>query len=91
MPHYPQRGEKVAYDVDTKGEKLVMDYLHINIFDVQELPIDYYLYFMRQAYIHKLSQTKDGREYLKNCWRMEQTKPDRNKIREQMRKQRGRK
>lgn len=31
-------------------------------------------------------QTKEGREYLDNCWRMEQTKPDRKKLREKMRK-----
>lgn len=48
--------------------------------------IDLYLYFMREANIHKLMQTKEGREYLDNCWRMEQTKPDRKKLREKMRK-----
>lgn len=36
--------------------------------------------------LHKLMQTKEGREYLDNCWRMEQTKPDRKKLREKMRK-----
>ncbi len=68
-----------------------MDYLHINIFDIQDMQIDHYLYFMRQAFISENSKTKDGREYLKNCWRMEQTKPDRKKIREKIRQQRGRK
>lgn len=63
-----------------------LDYLNITIFDVQEMPIDLYLYFMREANIHKLMQTKEGREYLDNCWRMEQTKPDRKKLREKMRK-----
>lgn len=48
--------------------------------------IDLYLYFMREANIHRLMQTKEGREYLDNCWRMEQTKPDRKKLREKMRK-----
>lgn len=65
---------------------LAIDYLNITIFDVQEMPIDLYLYFMREANIHKLMQTKEGREYLDNCWRMEQTKPDRKKLREKMRK-----
>lgn len=63
-----------------------IDYLNITIFDVQEMPIDLYLYFMREANIHRLMQTKEGREYLDNCWRMEQTKPDRKKLREKMRK-----
>ena len=88
MPSYPGggSGDEVHYRLNTKGEKLVIDYLNITIFDVQEMPIDLYLYFMREANIHKLMQTKEGREYLDNCWRMEQTKPDRKKLREKMRK-----
>ena len=82
MPYYPGggSGDEVHYRLNTKGEKLVIDYLNITIFDVQEMPIDLYLYFMREANIHKLMQTKEGREYLDNCWRMEQTKPDRKKL-----------
>lgn len=84
MPRYPS-GEKAAcYEVETRGEKLVIDYLNINIYDVQEMPIDLYLYFLRQAYIYKLKQTEKGREYLENCWRMEQTKPDRKRLREKL-------
>lgn len=88
MPYYPGggSGDEVHYRLNTKGEKLVIDYLNITIFDVQEMPIDLYLYFLREANIHKLMQTKEGREYLDNCWRMEQTKPDRKKLREKMRK-----
>lgn len=88
MPYYPGggSGDEVHYRLNTKGEKLVIDYLNIAIFDVQEMPIDLYLYFMREANIHRLMQTKEGREYLDNCWRMEQTKPDRKKLREKMRK-----
>lgn len=88
MPYYPGggSGDEVHYRLNTKGEKLVIDYLNITIFDVQEMPIDLYLYFMREANIHKIMQTKEGREYLDNCWRMEQTKPDRKKLREKMRK-----
>ena len=86
MPHY-QTGEAEAahIKVETRAEKLVIDYLNINIFDVQEMPIDLYLYFMREAYIYELSKTKEGKEYLENCWRMEQTEPDRVKMREKMR------
>ena len=88
MPYYPGggSGDEVHYRLNTKGEKLVIDYLNFLISDVQEMPIDLYLYFMREANIHRLMQTKEGREYLDNCWRMEQTKPDRKKLREKMRK-----
>ena len=88
MPYYPGggSGDEVHYRLNTKGEKLVIDYLNITISDVQEMPIDLYMYFMRGANIQRLLQTKEGREYLDNCWRMEQTKPDRKKLREKMRK-----
>ena len=84
MPHYPTEDGGAHYKTQTRAEKLVIDYLNISIFDIQEMPIDLYMYFMREAYIHELSQTKEGKEYLENCWRMEQTEPDRKKIREKI-------
>jgi len=50
------------------------------------MPYDDYLYFMREAYIWKLNQTEEGREYLENCWRIKQTKPDRQALREKFSK-----
>lgn len=84
MPHYPTEDGGAHYKTQTRAEKLVIDYLNISIFDIQEMPIDLYMYFMREAYIHELSQKKEGKEYLENCWRMEQTEPDRKKIREKI-------
>lgn len=46
-----------------------------------------YLTYRRDAYIYYLEQTEDGREYLENAWRMEQVKPDRKALREQLRKE----
>lgn len=92
MPHYPNGQAEAAeytYTVDTRAEKLVIDYLNISIFDVQEMPIDLYLYFMRESYIYMLSQTENGRKYLEDCYRMTQTKPDREKIREKIKSQKG--
>ncbi len=40
-----------------------------------------YLIWRRDAYIYKLSRTEEGQEYLDNAWRMEQTKPERAKLR----------
>ena len=45
-----------------------MDYCHIDIYEVQEMEIDVYLFFMREAMIFENSKTEEGREYLKNCW-----------------------
>lgn len=40
-----------------------------------------YLQLRRDAYIHTLQQTEKGREYLENAWRLEQTEPERDKLR----------
>lgn len=84
MPFYPgEEGKRdIPYTLKTRGEKLVMDYCRLNIAQVQELQIDTYLFLMREAMIYENSRTEEGREYLHNCWRMEQTKPDRKAIRE---------
>lgn len=84
MPYYPRgdSGDGIPYTLATRPEKLVMDYCNIDIYEVQEMEIDIYLFFLREAMIFENSQTEEGREYLRNCWRIEQTKPDRQKLRE---------
>lgn len=72
----------MRYKTETSGEKLVMDYTRLNIFEIQDLDLDVYLFYMREAFIYKMNQTEKGREYLENCWRISQTKPDRKKLRE---------
>lgn len=66
-----------------------MDYCHIDIYEVQEIEIDVYLFFLREAMIYENSQSEEGRKYLKDCWRMEQTKPERGKLREKYGQKRG--
>ena len=60
-----------------------------DFYEVQEMEIDVYLFFMREAMIFENSKTEEGREYLKNCWRMEQTKPDREGLRKNFKKKGG--
>ena len=48
---------------------------------VEELDYIDYLIYRRDAFIHKLSQTEKGEEYLDNAWRLEQTEPDRGALR----------
>jgi len=42
---------------------------------------------LRDAYIYKLNQTQKGQEYLEKCWILEQTEPDRKKLRERFGKE----
>ena len=67
----------------------MIDYTGLNIWEVQELDLDLYLFFMREAFIHEMNQTEQGREYLANCWRIPQTEPDRKAIREKFKRRGG--
>ncbi len=58
-----------------------MDYCHLSVCEVQEMAIDLYLFFLREAMIFENAKTEEGRKYLKNCWRIEQTVPDRKRLR----------
>lgn len=56
---------------------------------VRKLDYLQYLIWRRDAYIYMLSRTEEGREYLDNAWRMEQTTPDRKALREQFGRKEG--
>jgi hypothetical protein len=38
---------------------------------------------LRDAFISKMRQTEEGREYLEDCWLITQTEPDRHKLRKE--------
>lgn len=48
------------------------------------MDLDVFLFMVREAFIYYNSRTEKGREYLENCWRMTQTKPDRKALREKV-------
>ena len=68
---------------------MVAEYTGLNLYQVRDLNYYEYLSLRRDAYIHKLSQTERGQEYLDNAWRMEQTKPDREALRRKLQKKGG--
>lgn len=43
-----------------------------------------YWLLLHDAVIYNHNQTEEGREYLDNCWRMEQTEPNRKRLREKI-------
>ena len=63
------------------------DYAGISLPEVRAMDYVDYLILRRDAYIHKLSQTEAGQEYLDNAWRMEQTQPDRARLRKELGKE----
>ena len=71
------------YIATTWGRRLVAEYSGLNFHQVGQLDYGTYLLWLRDAYIAGLNSTEDGRKYLDDCWRMEQTAPDRAKLRDQ--------
>jgi hypothetical protein len=63
-------------------EKLVFDYTGFNFAQIDDLNVFEYWAMLRDAVIYKYMQTKEGQEYLDRCWTLEQTKPDRARLRE---------
>ena len=74
------------YKSDTWAYSLVASYTGLNFLQIRELNYLHFLAWRRDAYINNLEQTETGREYLRNAWRMEQTKPDRAALRRKLRK-----
>ena len=65
------------------------EYTGLNFLQVGELNYLQYLIWRRDAYIHMLSRTEAGQEYLDNAWRCEQTKPDRAALRKKYGRKEG--
>ena len=61
---------------------MVVEYTGLNIQQIQDLDMDEYLYYFRDAFIHNLNQTDEGRKYLENAYYYKQTKPDRASLRQ---------
>lgn len=57
------------------------EYTGLSFLEVEALDYLQYLIWRRDAYIYMLNRTEEGKEYLNNAYRMEQTEPDRKKLR----------
>lgn len=76
------------YTISTWGERIVSEYTGLNFLQLEEVSYLRYLQWRRDAYIYRLNQTEEGREYLDNAWRMEQSKPDRIALRKKLKEER---
>ena len=65
----------------TWGPHLVAAYAGLNLHQVAQLDYGVYLQWLRDAYIYMLNGSEEGRAYLDDAWRMEQTEPDKDKLR----------
>jgi len=62
-------------------EKIVCKYTGCDFDRLESMKVFEYWLLLRDAVIYNYSQSEEGREYLDNCWRMEQTEPDREGLR----------
>ncbi|MDE5769681.1 MAG: hypothetical protein K2H29_11925 [Oscillospiraceae bacterium] len=90
MPYYPYSQNSTEhsyqYEISTFWKQLVAEYTGLNFLQIGDLNFLQYLAWRRDAFIRRLEQSEQGREYLDNAWRMEQTKPDRKALREKLTK-----
>lgn len=63
------------------------EYTGLNFLEIGKLDLIQFLLLRRDAFIYQCNQTEAGQEYLKNAWRMEQTKPERAKLRDKFGKE----
>jgi hypothetical protein len=61
---------------------MVSQYTGLNIIEVQNLDYFDYLVLRRDAFIMHCQATEDGKKYLDNAWRISQTAPDRQALRD---------
>lgn len=62
--------------------RLVSKYTGLNQKEVLELPHDMFLLNMKYAFIEDKMSTEEGRDYLRKAYRLQQTEPDYEKLRE---------
>ena len=73
-------GEAVPYYAETYWRHLVHSYTGLNFNEIGQLNYVDFLLYRRDAFVQRCLSTEEGRKYLQDCARMEQTKPDRGKL-----------
>ncbi|MCI2000267.1 MAG: hypothetical protein LKJ75_05140 [Clostridia bacterium] len=82
MPTGAGDEEKPYLYTDTEDLKMVADYSRLNFNECLELNCYTYKCLVRDAFIYKMRKTEKGIDYLETCWLLQQTQPDRKKLRE---------
>lgn len=77
------------YNTPTFYKHLVSVYTGLDFKQINKLPYLEFLQYRRDAFINWLNKSEAGQEYLRNAWRMEQTKPDRAALRRKFGRKEG--
>lgn len=68
---------------------MIFKYAGLSLLQINELDYIDYLVLRRDAFITQLSKTEKGKEYLDNAYRLEETKPNREKLRAKLGRKEG--
>ena len=77
------------YNTPTFYKHLVSVYTGLDFKQIGRLNYLEFLQYRRDAFINWLNKSEAGQEYLRNAWRMEQTKPDRAALRRKFGRKEG--
>ena len=86
VPYYPSQDDRGRYVAVTAPEKSVAEYARLSMVDVEDLNVVDFCLLLRDSVIYRCSQTDKGLEYLENCWRITQTKMDKQSLRKKLAK-----
>lgn len=65
----------------TAEKKRMANYCGCSLFDLENLPLILYLVIKRDSWLESMNATEEGRQVLKDIWRLQQTSADLKKIR----------
>lgn len=54
----------------------VAEYTRMSLMEALDLPCDLFLLCWKNSIVERLGQTQEGRQYLEDCERYRQTRPD---------------
>lgn len=76
----------MPFDITTLMEKVVAEYANIPLPEVYELDVFSFWALLHDAVVYNHSQTKKGREWLNNAWRLTQRDPDEEKLKRKVKR-----
>lgn len=66
---------------ETEEVKTVSEYTGFDFEKCLSLDMRTFKCLFRDAFVYQMKQTEEGRKYLEDCYILQQTKPDRKKLR----------
>lgn len=56
--------------------KAISDYSGLTFSEVMDLPFSLYLLYKKDAWVYNNKRSEQGKKFLKDVWRLQQTEPD---------------